>query len=52
MPDWGKGFSADLHLHSKYSGGTSSKMEVDLISQQASLKGLSIVGTGDILHPR
>lgn len=27
-------------------------MEVDLISQQASLKGLSIVGTGDILHPR
>ncbi|MEM2865669.1 MAG: TIGR00375 family protein [Candidatus Hadarchaeales archaeon] len=51
MPDWGRGVSADLHLHSKYSGGTSSRMEVDTISQQASLKGLGLVGTGDILHP-
>jgi uncharacterized protein (TIGR00375 family) len=51
MSERGKGFSADLHLHSRYSGGTSSLMEVDLLSQQASLKGLSLVGTGDILHP-
>ncbi len=51
MSGWGRGFSADLHLHSRYSGGTSSLMEVDLLSQQALLKGLSLVGTGDILHP-
>jgi uncharacterized protein (TIGR00375 family) len=51
MSGRGRGFSADLHLHSRYSGGTSSQMEVDLLSHQASLKGLSLVGTGDILHP-
>ncbi len=44
-------FNADFHIHSKYSGGTSSVMEIPLIAKQAELKGLNLVGTGDALHP-
>lgn len=45
-------YSADLHIHSKYSGATSSRMIISTIAQQAKLKGLTFVGAGDILHPR
>lgn len=45
-------YSADLHIHSRYSAATSSRMVISTIAQQAKLKGLSFVGTGDILHPR
>ena len=45
-------YSADLHIHSRYSAATSSRMVISTIAQQARLKGLSFVGTGDILHPR
>jgi len=45
-------YSADLHIHSKYSGATSSRMDIDTIAQQAKFKGLALVGTGDIFHPR
>ena len=49
----GKSFyDADLHLHSRYSGATSSRMVIDIIAQQAKLKGLAFVGTGDVFHPR
>ncbi len=41
----------DFHIHSKYSGGTSSNMNFENISRQAILKGLHLVGTGDALHP-
>lgn len=51
MPDL-QVYSADLHIHSRYSGATSSRMVISTIAQQAKLKGLSFVGTGDILHPR
>lgn len=43
--------NADFHIHSKYSGGSSEKMELPLIAKQAELKGLNVVGTGDSLHP-
>lgn len=46
-----KPYHADLHIHSKFSGATSPRMDLDTISQQARLKGLSIVGTGDVFHP-
>jgi uncharacterized protein (TIGR00375 family) len=42
---------ADLHLHGRYSGGTSSDMNIPSIAGQAALKGLSIVATADALHP-
>lgn len=44
--------NADLHIHSRYSGATSKKMELPTIARQASLKGLDLVGTGDALQGR
>lgn len=44
-------FNADLHIHSRFSGATSSRMNVETIARQARLKGLKLVGTGDIFHP-
>ncbi|RLG57617.1 MAG: TIGR00375 family protein [Hadesarchaea archaeon] len=45
-------YNADFHIHSKYSGATSSRMVIETIAHQAKLKGLVLVGTGDIFHPR
>ncbi|MFH1820946.1 MAG: TIGR00375 family protein [Methanobacteriota archaeon] len=44
-------YSADFHIHSKYSAATSNKMDVGTIASQAKLKGLTFVGTGDVFHP-
>jgi len=44
-------YSADLHIHSKYSGATSRQMNISTIAHQAKLKGLTFVGTGDVFHP-
>lgn len=40
----------DFHIHGRYSGGTSKNMSLEVISKQAVLKGLDVVGTGDALH--
>ncbi len=45
-------FDADFHVHSRYSGGTSDRMELPVIVGQAGLKGLDLVASGDALHPR
>jgi len=42
---------ADLHIHSKYSGATSDKMNIRELSFHAPLKGINLLGTGDALHP-
>ncbi len=42
--------NADLHIHSRYSGATSEKMNVETISKEAPRKGIDIVATGDCLH--
>jgi len=42
---------ADLQIHSRFSGATSSKMILSEVAYYASLKGLGLVGTGDSLHP-
>jgi len=42
---------ADLHLHSRYSAATSSEMTIPQFARNAKMKGLSLVGTGDALHP-
>lgn len=44
--------NADLHLHGLYSGGVSKNMLPRVIGEQAPLKGLNLVGTGDILNKR
>jgi uncharacterized protein (TIGR00375 family) len=43
--------NVDFHIHGRYSGGTSRDMSVPLIAEQAPLKGLDVVATGDALHP-
>ncbi|AEH24096.1 TIGR00375 family protein [Pyrococcus yayanosii] len=43
---------ADLHIHSHYSKAVSRTMVFPVIAENARLKGLGIVGTGDILNPK
>jgi uncharacterized protein (TIGR00375 family) len=42
--------NADLHIHSRFSGATSDKMNIVTISKEAPLKGVDVVATGDCLH--
>ncbi len=42
---------ADLHIHSKYSGATSERMDIRELLTYAPLKGINLLGTGDALHP-
>ncbi len=44
-------FYADLHLHSHYSRATSKQLNLEHLNQWAQLKGLTVVGTGDFVHP-
>ncbi len=44
-------FYADLHLHSHYSRATSKQLNLEYLSQWAQLKGITVVGTGDFVHP-
>lgn len=43
-------FTADLHIHSKYSRATSPDMNIKTLSEYAKLKGISLLGTGDFTH--
>jgi uncharacterized protein (TIGR00375 family) len=42
--------NADLHIHSRFSGATSDKMNIRTISLEAPRKGIQVVATGDCLH--
>jgi uncharacterized protein (TIGR00375 family) len=42
----------DFHIHGRYSGATSDRMNLENISRQGKLKGLDLIGTGDALHPK
>ncbi|MFW6122110.1 MAG: endonuclease Q family protein, partial [Petrotogales bacterium] len=42
--------NADLHIHSRFSGATSNKMNIKTISIEAPRKGIEVVATGDCLH--
>ncbi len=42
---------ADLHIHSRFSRATSRRMDIEHIARFASMKGLTVVGTGDFTHP-
>ncbi len=44
-------FTADLHLHSKYSRATSPQMELITLDRWARIKGVQVLGTGDFTHP-
>ncbi|HYA15197.1 MAG TPA: hypothetical protein VEF33_12740 [Syntrophales bacterium] len=45
-------FIADLHIHSKYSIATSRDFSPENIWKWAQLKGITVIGTGDLTHPR
>jgi uncharacterized protein (TIGR00375 family) len=42
---------ADLHIHSKYSRACSRDLELPTLARYAQLKGVTLVGTGDLTHP-
>lgn len=44
-------FTADFHLHSKYSRATSRDMDLDNLDKWARIKGIKVLGTGDFTHP-
>ncbi len=44
-------FTADLHLHSHFSIATSKDLDPEHVAKWAQLKGVQVVGTGDIAHP-
>jgi uncharacterized protein (TIGR00375 family) len=44
-------FIADLHIHSHYSLATSKELTPSNLNYWAKLKGITVLGTGDCIHP-
>lgn len=44
-------FRADLHIHSRFSRATSTRLSIPHLAAWAMIKGLAVVGTGDFTHP-
>jgi len=44
-------FTADLHIHSKYSRATAKNLDFENVYTAAQIKGITVVGTGDFTHP-
>ncbi|MCP4106226.1 MAG: UvrD-helicase domain-containing protein [Desulfobacteraceae bacterium] len=44
-------YTADLHLHSKYSRATAKNLDLENLYTAAQLKGITLIGTGDFTHP-
>jgi len=42
---------ADLHIHSRYSRATSSRINIENLVKYARIKGIGLLGTGDFTHP-
>jgi uncharacterized protein (TIGR00375 family) len=42
---------ADLHVHSRFSRATSSKLNIQELEKFAKIKGIDLLGTGDFQHP-
>ena len=42
---------ADLHIHSPYSQATSNDLSVANLEKYGRMKGISLLGTGDLTHP-
>lgn len=45
-------FTADFHIHSKYSRATSPLMDLENLDRWAKIKGIKVIGTGDFTHPK
>jgi PHP family Zn ribbon phosphoesterase len=44
-------WTADLHIHSKYSRACSRDLELENLAWWAQRKGITLLGTGDFTHP-
>jgi uncharacterized protein (TIGR00375 family) len=44
-------FIADLHIHSRYSRATSRDFSPESLWRWSQIKGISVIGTGDLTHP-
>ena len=44
-------FTADFHIHSRYSRATSRDCVPEMLELWARRKGLELIGTGDFTHP-
>ncbi|MDM8551803.1 UvrD-helicase domain-containing protein [Desulfobacterales bacterium HSG2] len=44
-------FTADLHVHSKFSMATAKNLDLENLYVAAQRKGITVVGTGDFTHP-
>ncbi len=44
-------FTADLHVHSKYSRATSRDLDLEHLAAAARVKGVDLIATGDFTHP-
>jgi uncharacterized protein (TIGR00375 family) len=44
-------FTADLHIHSRFSRATSKNLNIRGLAAWARIKGLDVLGTGDFTHP-
>ncbi len=44
-------YTADLHIHSRYSRATSKALSIPRLAAWAGIKGLDILATGDFTHP-
>ncbi len=44
-------FYADLHIHSRFSRGTSRAITLENLALWGAIKGLKVIGTGDFTHP-
>ncbi|MBN1794115.1 MAG: DNA helicase UvrD [Candidatus Omnitrophica bacterium] len=42
---------ADLHIHSRFSRATSGEMNIASLDEYASMKGITLLATGDFTHP-
>ena len=45
-------YFADLHIHSYYSRATSKQLNLEHVSKWGQIKGLKVMATGDITHPK
>lgn len=42
---------SDLHIHGRYSRGTSTQLDIKNLEKYARIKGVNLLGTGDFTHP-
>ncbi|MDD5253823.1 MAG: endonuclease Q family protein [Candidatus Nanoarchaeia archaeon] len=42
---------ADLHIHSRYAAACSKNINIDKLEENARIKGVDLLGTGDFTHP-